>query len=49
MVLAMLNWFHELFADTWESNRFLREAMPVLLVVYGLVRRNNPPQRGEIF
>ncbi|CAM9601738.1 unnamed protein product [Ectocarpus sp. 12 AP-2014] len=36
MVLAMLNWFHELFADTWESNRILREAMPVLLVVYGL-------------
>lgn len=42
MVLSQLNWFHELFADTWEGNSFLSAAMPVLLAVYGLVRRNTP-------
>ena len=43
MVLTLLNWFHELFADTWEHNTFLRAAMPVLLVAYGLVR--NPRRK----
>lgn len=38
MVLTLLNWFHELFADTWEHNSLLRAAMPVVLVAYGLVR-----------
>lgn len=36
MVLTLLNWFYELFADTWEGNSFLKAAMPVLLVVYGV-------------
>eukprot|EP00752_Nemacystus_decipiens_P008959 g7998.t1 len=35
MVLTLLNWFYELFADTWESNSFLKAVIPVLLVVYG--------------
>lgn len=39
MVLTLLNWFYELFADTWEGNSFLKAAMPVLLVVYGVVRQ----------
>lgn len=39
MVLTMLNWFHELFVDTWEGNSFLNDAMPVLLVLYGVVRK----------
>lgn len=40
MVLTLLNWFYELFADTWEHNRLLSAVMPVLLVVYGVVRRS---------
>ncbi|CAN0408053.1 unnamed protein product, partial [Hapterophycus canaliculatus] len=36
MVLSMLNWSHELFADAWEDSSFLSAAMPVLLVLYGL-------------
>lgn len=38
MVLSQLNWFNELFADTWEENSFLSAAMPVLLASYALVR-----------
>lgn len=37
MVLSQLNWFHELFADTWEHNDFARRAIPAFLFVYGLV------------
>ena len=39
MVFTLLNWFYELFADTWEHNSFLSAAMPALLVVYGVVRQ----------
>lgn len=39
MVLSQLNWFHELFADMWESNTVARTGMPVLLVLYGLVSK----------
>lgn len=38
MVLSQLNWFHELFADTWESNDLANAVMPVFLATYGLVR-----------
>lgn len=38
MVLSQLNWFHELFADTWESNDVANAVMPVLLATYGVVR-----------
>ncbi|CAM9395588.1 unnamed protein product [Scytosiphon promiscuus] len=36
MVLSLLNWFHELFADTWEHSSFLSAAMPVVLILYGM-------------
>ena len=39
MVLSLLNWFYELFADTWEHSSLLSAVMPVLLVVYGVVRQ----------
>lgn len=37
MVLSQLNWFLELFSDTWEESAFVSAAMPVLLFLYGLV------------
>lgn len=46
MVLSQLNWFHELFADTWESSTFASTVIPVMLVAYGLVsgRQRGPPR-----
>lgn len=37
MVLGQLNWFHELFADTWESNSLASAVVPVFLAIYGMV------------